>query len=447
VLGLATNPALADRPRVVKASPDDGATGVDPAIRELRITFNQDMEIRGYSFVGGGPAFPGAGRPRWIDVRTCVLPIRLAPERDYELSINSEQFQNFRSQKGEPAEAYPIQFRTGKGKPGLMPATGTGKDKIAREVLATAFDALWNDMDQQYSYFELKKIDWPGLKRKYRSQAIAAQTQPEFVRVLGQMLGELNDNHVWFTAPAGAMVVRRQKPWIYNGNARVTESAIRNKTVVGKGFAQVGTIEPEAYGVIRIVDQSQADSGAVAKVVAFVRSHAEAPGFVVDLRLANGGSEPLAQEIARAFCAMQNVYAKSKFRDGPKPTDFGPVYERILKSSERPFKKPVVCILGPGCVSSGEGFAKMMKCLPNVTTVGMPTRGSSGNPQPFTLPGMEVTVVYSRWVDMLPDGTPVEDRGVPPDVVVEAPRPAYQQADPTWNRAVEVLRAKTTKAR
>jgi hypothetical protein len=449
VLGLAATPALADRPHVVKASPDNEATDVDPATRELRITFDQDMDTGGYSFVGGGPTFPGSGgRPRWIDARTCVLPLRLAPDRDYQTSINNQRFQNFRSQKGEPAVAYPIHFRTGKGKPGAMPTPESGNVGIDGHVLADAFDALWNDMDRHYSYFELKKIDWPALKRKYRSQAVAAKTLPAFVRVLGQMLGELNDNHVWFAEPEGATVARRQSAWAwaYNGNARVTESAIQNKTLVGDGFAQIGTVESEGFGVIRVVDQSKADPTAVANVVAFIRSHAEAPAFIVDLRLANGGSEPLAQEIAREFCGKDTVYAKSKYRDGPKPTDFGPFYDRTLKSSKRPFTKPVVCILGPGCVSSGEGFAKMMRCLPHVMTIGKPTRGSSGNPKPFTLPGVDVTVVYSRWVDMLPDGTPVEDRGVQPEVIVDEPKSAYEKADPTWDRALKLLRAKSKKS-
>jgi C-terminal processing protease CtpA/Prc len=89
----------------------------------------------------------------------------------------------------------------------------------------------------------------------------------------------------------------------------------------------------------------------------------------------------------------------------------------------------------------------MMKCLPHVTTVGLPTRGSSGNPKPFTLPGVPVTVMYSRWVDLLPDGTPVEGRGVPPEIVVDLPETAYEKADPTWERAVQVLRQKVRSVR
>jgi len=89
----------------------------------------------------------------------------------------------------------------------------------------------------------------------------------------------------------------------------------------------------------------------------------------------------------------------------------------------------------------------MMKCLPQVTTAGLPTRGSSGNPKPFTLPGVPVTVVYSRWVDMLPDGTPIEGRGVSPEILVDLPKEEYKNADPTWQRALKVLRAKIESVR
>jgi C-terminal processing protease CtpA/Prc len=41
---------------------------------------------------------------------------------------------------------------------------------------------------------------------------------------------------------------------------------------------------------------------------------------------------------------------------------------------------------------------------------------------------------------MTADGTPIEGRGVLPDVVVDLPAEAYTKADPTWQRAVELLR-------
>ncbi len=55
-------------PRVASASPDDGEADVDPATRELRVTFDQDMG-RGMSVAssGGGPTDPldPSARGRW----------------------------------------------------------------------------------------------------------------------------------------------------------------------------------------------------------------------------------------------------------------------------------------------------------------------------------------------------------------------------------------------
>jgi Peptidase family S41/Tricorn protease C1 domain len=316
------------------------------------------------------------------------------------------------------------------------------EDPVAPDVLAHAYDALWDDMNLHYSYFELKKIDGEALKRKYRERAVSSGSLPDFVDVLGEMLGQFDDGHIRFSEPEGAVVAHPPRTFKTNINFKATEATVAGSVWIGNGFARVGLIKPEGFGVVRITRQSRANEDAVDQVVAFIRAHADASGFLVDLRSADGGNELLARQIAREFAAKDTVYAKSKYRDGPLPTDFGPTYDRILEASDRPFSKPVVCVLGPGCVSSGEGFAKMMKCLPQVTTVGLPTRGSSGNPMPFKLPGVPVTVIYSRWVDMLPDGTPIEGRGVPPEILVDLPEASYDIADPTWERALEVLREK-----
>jgi hypothetical protein len=375
------------------------------------------LRVRGPSFTQVHITKPGGAFELWV------------PGGTYDLELNGRP--------GEAPEAVLKGVRSGTR--GLRLAKVDPPAEA--DVLARAFDALWEDMGRNYSYFELKKIDWPALKEKYRPRAVAAGSVPKFVDVLGEMLGELNDGHVWFAAPPGAVVAYKPPERKLDINPRATVGAILDPARVGDAFL-VGTTGPEGFGVIFVTRQSRATEGDVTKVVEFLRAHAEAPGFVVDLRGANGGNELLARRIAKEFCEESTVYAKSKYRDGPGPGDFGPTYERVLEAGDDPYRKPVVCILGPGCVSSGEGFAKMMACLPRVTTVGLPTRGSSGNPKPFELPGVGVTVLYSRWVDMMPDGTPVEGRGVRPEVVVDRPPSDYEKGDPTWERAVEVLRSK-----
>jgi RNA polymerase sigma-70 factor (ECF subfamily) len=430
-------------PVVVKTVPTAGATDVDPELKAIEIVFSKEMLDKSWSVVKNTDAtFPKVnGDLRYKDDRrTFVMPVKLKPGRNYALSINTEQFANFKDSGKRPAVPYLLVFRTpGEAAPG--DATSSTTPAATPEQLAAAFDGLWDDMRLKYSYFELKQIDWPVWKEKHRAGVVSAATIPQFLDRLAAALAELQDGHVWIDT-GGRQVptwVPPQRPW--NGNMHYVLASLQVATGYG-GFAVVGTTRAAGFGALIVTRQSRADEDSVRQVVEFIRGHADVPGFVVDLRGANGGNEYLAQSIAQCFCAEDVVYAKSTFRNGPAATDFGPVRERVLKAAEQPYVRPVVCIIGPGCVSSGEGFAKMLAALPHVTLVGEPTRGSSGNPQPFVLEGLGASVFYSRWVDLLPDGTTVEGRGLQPDVEANFAAEEYKGGDPTWDRAIEVLNKK-----
>ncbi len=100
-------------PQIVETIPKQGATDVDPTLSEIRVTFDRDMKQGGYSFCGGGPQFPNTrAKPYWKDKRTCVLPVDLAPGRDYRLGFNCPGYQNFRSAQGVPLQPVTITFST-----------------------------------------------------------------------------------------------------------------------------------------------------------------------------------------------------------------------------------------------------------------------------------------------------------------------------------------------
>lgn len=327
--------------------------------------------------------------------------------------------------------------------PTPTPAIDIKPTPAANPAFAKAFDHLWADMDRNYSYFELKKIDWPALRTKYRPEAEAATTVKEFVAVLTRILAELKDEHVRIEGPAGR-VVPYQVKWEANWSIPGLQSHMKTGEMVGQ-FLSIGRMK-EGYGLLHIEDQSAATPELAAKAVEKIEAMSDAPGFIIDLRRALGGNETHAVPLASAFCTKPTVYAKQKFRNGPGHADFGPTLERTpLPAGKKPFTKPVVVLLGPAIMSSGEGLAMMFAALPNVTTVGTPTRGSSGNPQPVELKEVGVTVHYSRWVAMLPDGTPIEDRGVIPQVEAKFPPAAFGAKDPVLERALEVLAEKVKK--
>ncbi len=104
-----------DYPQIVKKNPERGDTDVDPAVqREISVTFDRDMS-KGMSWTGSPPLFPeidGDLPIRWLDQRTCVLPVKLKKGTYYRVGINSTGFHNFQSVAGVPTPPTVIAFVT-----------------------------------------------------------------------------------------------------------------------------------------------------------------------------------------------------------------------------------------------------------------------------------------------------------------------------------------------
>lgn len=113
---LAANAAApeAQPPTVIKTVPERGATDVDPALAEISITFDRDMS-GGMSWTGGPPLFPptDSARPgKWIDARTCVLPVKLSPAGYFRVGVNSKSHTNFRGKNQQSALPTAVWFAT-----------------------------------------------------------------------------------------------------------------------------------------------------------------------------------------------------------------------------------------------------------------------------------------------------------------------------------------------
>lgn len=102
-------------PVVVKTVPVAGATSVDPALTELRVTFSKRMHDGSWSWsTWGEENFPEiVGQIHYdSDMQTCVLPVRLEPGKFYATWLNSEKFRNFKDASGQPAVPYLLTFTT-----------------------------------------------------------------------------------------------------------------------------------------------------------------------------------------------------------------------------------------------------------------------------------------------------------------------------------------------
>ncbi len=102
-------------PRVVALSPKNGATGVDPNLKEIKVTFDRPMNTSGWSFCQKSDVdFPETlSKPSYDESRTVItLPVRLEPGKTYNIYLNSPPYIGFRSAEGGVLESVHYTFTT-----------------------------------------------------------------------------------------------------------------------------------------------------------------------------------------------------------------------------------------------------------------------------------------------------------------------------------------------
>ena len=102
-------------PRVVSTSPQNGSMDVDPSLKEISVTFNEAMQDGNWSWVYEDKnTFPQiVGQAYYTeDMKTNVLPVKLEPNKEYVIWINSEKSTNFKDKSGNSAFPFKFTFKT-----------------------------------------------------------------------------------------------------------------------------------------------------------------------------------------------------------------------------------------------------------------------------------------------------------------------------------------------
>src|SRR6478752_6406548 len=82
-------------PVVVKTIPEAGSKELPPGTAEIRVTFSKPMADQSWSWsTAWKDSVPEmVGKPRYeADQKTCVLKVKLEPDKTYGYWLNSEKF-------------------------------------------------------------------------------------------------------------------------------------------------------------------------------------------------------------------------------------------------------------------------------------------------------------------------------------------------------------------
>ena len=105
-------------PVVVKTVPEAGSKDVAPGVMEIKVKFSKEMADHSWSWATAWKDSQPEmiGEPRYeSDGRTCVLKVKLEPNKTYGYWINSQNFRNFKDKAGHSAVPYLLVFKTKAG--------------------------------------------------------------------------------------------------------------------------------------------------------------------------------------------------------------------------------------------------------------------------------------------------------------------------------------------
>jgi hypothetical protein len=358
-----------------------------------------------------------------------MIPMRKAITLDVETREGPRRF--YYSPDTESKEIRYADFFRTRPQPAVKPLDS----KTAEEV----FDTVWDAFDREYAMFAIKpQVDWAKLREKYRPRAAVAKTNQELANIISEMLDHLEDLHVYVQVD-GQHVFGYNRDRPLNANWKARASLIGHITATGHDLDWGRTAD--GIGYVNVYKLSDPSLPQVFDEV--LGQMADTKGLIIDLRFNGGGSEPLGCQIAGRLLDRPRVYSLSQYRAGPKQTDLGPKNERTCgPSGPWHYIGPVVVLQGQKTMSSAESFALALAQCPQVTTLGDRTAGSSGNPRHIDA-GAGIIVNLPRWIDMDPQGKPIDAVGIAPRTKIDAkPEDFRGDRDPVLSAALEHLRAR-----
>lgn len=307
------------------------------------------------------------------------------------------------------------------------------------------FEKIWCDFDANYSYFIHKNIDWNHIKNTYEPLLNYQMTYDYFLNdVVAKMLQELKDLHVNLYDKNGQPVplytIEISENYLYddiffNTYLEGTSYTSNNMFCLGRVSDSIGYIKIRTWN-----KELEDDITEFHQILDNYQSYYDSyKALIIDVRENSGGSDNLAKSVAGRFANTTKIYAYYKYRNGPDHDDFTPLQSASFSPTGTwQFTKPVGLLIGQRCMSSNEAFILMMSALAHVTTIGDTTRGSSGNPQEYSLED-STRYTISSWVAHKTDQTVFENVGLFPDIPIPVSESIVDGHDRVLETAIELL--------
>jgi len=279
------------------------------------------------------------------------------------------------------------------------------------------FDALWKGVDEGYSFFEYKKINWDSLYDVYRPMIDEETSSEKLFSVLDDMLFHLQDGHVNLISPFNQS---RNWEWYLDFPPNFDFDILQRNYWQDKQryTGPLVNVIIDSVGYIRYSSFSSTVTDFDIDYVLAVFRAVEVKGVIIDVRDNGGGFTNNGFKIASRFTdERRHVYSR-RIKNGPGHNDFSELNKAYVEpGGDNQWTDRVIVLTNRSSYSATNNFVAIMQALPNVTVIGDWTGGGGGTPAGDELPnGWKYR--YSSTQTFTPEGFNIEN-GIPPDIRVD----------------------------
>lgn len=277
------------------------------------------------------------------------------------------------------------------------------------------FDYLWNEVDQKYSYFGLKGIDWDATRDKYRPLITDNISEEELFTIMGDMLVELRDDHTNLISPFDVSRYNGYLNYPASYHKRTIDLYYLPHSRSTEAFEH-GFLDNDQIAYLRY--DSFLNGMSIDGFDYILERYKDTKGMILDMRENGGGNLYYVFDILGRFTDSKIQIGYSKTRNGPGHDDFGPEEPFYIGPAEGvKYTKPIIVLIDRGSYSATTFFALGTKAFPNITLMGDATGGGGGLPNGGQLPnGWTYRFSISQLLDL--DKQNYAEQGVPPDIAV-----------------------------
>jgi hypothetical protein len=273
------------------------------------------------------------------------------------------------------------------------------------------FDELWKTLDEGYSFFDYKGVNWDSVYTVYRPKVHAGMTDRELYDVSVSMLNTLRDAHINLRTGFARSYYNYYADYPANFNREILE---RN---YWRGFEITGPllhtiIDSVGYIYYRSFASVFSDEQLDVVLQRF-NDYPGIRGVIIDVRNNEGGNPENAFRFLRRVATERTLIYRTKFKDGPGHDEFTGLQESYLEPNDRVgFPGKVVVLTNRVCYSACNFFTASAKAFSQMTVIGDTTGGGGGQPVGHEFPN-GWAVNFSGSISYMTDGFNIE-HGVPP---------------------------------